>query len=64
MATLEREGHPIVRIHVKDVWHIGQEFFRWEIATAVAYAVIKRNAVGQTVSRMPNKCQALDAGSD
>ncbi len=25
---------------MKDSWHIGQEFFRWEIATAVAGAII------------------------
>jgi transaldolase/glucose-6-phosphate isomerase len=30
----------VARITVKDVWHVGQEFFRWEIATAVAGAVI------------------------
>jgi transaldolase/glucose-6-phosphate isomerase len=40
VAKLENAGHPVVRIDVKDVWHIGQEFFRWEIATAVAGAII------------------------
>ena len=40
VAALERAGHPVARIRVKDVWHIGQEFFRWEIATAVAGAII------------------------
>ena len=40
MEALERAGHPVVRIGVKDIWHIGQEFFRWEIATAVAGAII------------------------
>jgi transaldolase/glucose-6-phosphate isomerase len=39
-AALSRRGHPFVRVNVKDIWHIGQEFFRWEFATAVAYAVI------------------------
>jgi transaldolase/glucose-6-phosphate isomerase len=37
---LERAGHPVVRITVADRYHLGQEFFRWEIATAVAGAVI------------------------
>jgi transaldolase/glucose-6-phosphate isomerase len=46
MAALERDGHPIVHIHVKDIWHIGQEFFRWEIAAAIAFAVTKADAVG------------------
>lgn len=40
VAALERAGHPVARINVKDIWHIGQEFFRWEIAVAVAGAII------------------------
>lgn len=40
VAALERAGHPVVRINMKDIWHIGQEFYRWEIATAVAGAII------------------------
>ena len=40
MAALEREGHPVVRISVKDTWHIGQELFRLEIATAVACVIM------------------------
>jgi transaldolase/glucose-6-phosphate isomerase len=38
--ALAKAGHPVVRIEVKDDDAIGQEFFRWEIATAVAGAVI------------------------
>jgi transaldolase / glucose-6-phosphate isomerase len=40
VEALEQAGHPVARIRVKDFWHIGQEFFRWEIATAVAGAII------------------------
>ncbi len=40
VAALETAGHPVARISVKDIWHIGQEFFRWEIATGVAGAII------------------------
>jgi transaldolase / glucose-6-phosphate isomerase len=40
VEALERAGHPVAKISVKDVWHIGQEFFRWEIATAVAASII------------------------
>jgi transaldolase/glucose-6-phosphate isomerase len=40
VEALERAGHPVARVHVKDIWRIGQEFFRWEIATAVAGAII------------------------
>jgi transaldolase / glucose-6-phosphate isomerase len=40
MAEVERAGHPVVRIAVADRYHIGQEFFRWEFATAVAGAIL------------------------
>ena len=40
LEALERAGHPVLRFAVADVYAIGQEFFRWEIATAVAGAVI------------------------
>jgi transaldolase/glucose-6-phosphate isomerase len=40
VEALEEAGHPVARILVKDVWHIGQEFFRWEVAVAVAGAII------------------------
>jgi len=35
-----KAGHPLVRIVMKSIDHIGQEFFRFEIATAVAGAVL------------------------
>jgi transaldolase / glucose-6-phosphate isomerase len=38
--ALERAGQPVVRISVLDVYNLGQEFFRWEIATAVAGSII------------------------
>jgi transaldolase/glucose-6-phosphate isomerase len=40
LKALETAGHPVARIKVKDIWHIGQEFFRWEVAVAVAGAII------------------------
>ena len=42
-----KAGHPVAKITVKDVWSIGQEFFRWEIATAVAGAIIGINPFDQ-----------------
>ena len=36
LAALEAAGHPVVRIVMKSIDHIGQEFFRFEMATAVA----------------------------
>jgi transaldolase/glucose-6-phosphate isomerase len=47
VAALEKEGHPIVRIAVQDPDAIGEEFFRWEIATAVAGSIIGINAFNQ-----------------
>jgi transaldolase / glucose-6-phosphate isomerase len=38
--ALERAGHPIVRIALASAKTVAQEFFRFEIATAVAGAVI------------------------
>jgi transaldolase/glucose-6-phosphate isomerase len=40
VAALEAAGHPVVRIVVSDKMQLGQEFFRWEMATAVAGSVI------------------------
>ncbi|HVV92281.1 MAG TPA: bifunctional transaldolase/phosoglucose isomerase [Hyphomicrobiales bacterium] len=40
LAALEKAGHPVVRIVLSGPEAIGQEFFRWEIATAVAGAEI------------------------
>ena len=45
--TLEKAGNPVIRIAVFDTYDLGQEFFRWEIATAVAGSVIGINAFNQ-----------------
>ncbi|MGH9738223.1 MAG: bifunctional transaldolase/phosoglucose isomerase [Candidatus Acidiferrales bacterium] len=45
--ALEKAGQPVVRISVRDVYDVAQEFFRWEIATAVAGSVIGINAFNQ-----------------
>lgn len=36
IARLEAAGFPVVRIEITDIYNLGQEFFRWEFATAVA----------------------------
>ncbi|PSB58436.1 bifunctional transaldolase/phosoglucose isomerase [Chamaesiphon polymorphus] len=36
---LERD-YPVVRIDISDAYQLGQEFFRWEIATAVAGSIL------------------------
>jgi transaldolase/glucose-6-phosphate isomerase len=47
IATLEKAGQPVVRIQVANNYELGQEFFRWEIATAVAGSIIGINAFNQ-----------------
>jgi transaldolase / glucose-6-phosphate isomerase len=47
IAALEAAGHPVVRITVHDRMQLGQEFFRWEMATAVAGSIIGINPFDQ-----------------
>ncbi len=47
LDALEKAGHPVVRIAVTAPQHIGQEFFRFEIATAVAGSVMGINPFDQ-----------------
>jgi transaldolase / glucose-6-phosphate isomerase len=45
--AIEKAGHPLVRISISDPYDLGAEFFRWEIATAVAGSIIGINAFNQ-----------------
>jgi transaldolase/glucose-6-phosphate isomerase len=47
VAALEKAGQPVVRITLPNTYSLGQEFFRWEIATAVAGSIIGINAFNQ-----------------
>jgi transaldolase/glucose-6-phosphate isomerase len=47
IAVLEGAGQPVVRITVTEGYHIGQEFFRFELATAVAGAILGINPFDQ-----------------
>jgi transaldolase/glucose-6-phosphate isomerase len=47
VAALEKAGQPVVRITLANTYTLGQEFFRWEIATAVAGSIIGINAFNQ-----------------
>jgi transaldolase/glucose-6-phosphate isomerase len=40
VEELERAGHPVVRIVVDDPYDLGEEFFRWQFATAVAGSIL------------------------
>ena len=47
LEDIERAGHPMIRIELETLYHISQEFFRWEFATAVAGSVMKINPFNQ-----------------
>ncbi|MGC2539395.1 MAG: bifunctional transaldolase/phosoglucose isomerase [Candidatus Sulfotelmatobacter sp.] len=47
LAAIEKAGHPVVRISMADIYDLGAEFFRWEIATAVAGSIIGIDAFNQ-----------------
>lgn len=47
MAAVEAAGHPVVHIELDDIHALSQEMFRWEIATAVAGAVMGINPFDQ-----------------
>jgi transaldolase/glucose-6-phosphate isomerase len=47
ILALEQAGQPVVRISIADIHDIGEEFFRWEIATAVAGSILGINAFNQ-----------------
>jgi transaldolase / glucose-6-phosphate isomerase len=47
LKALGSAGHPVVEIELADTYDLGQEFFRWEIATAVAGSILKINPFNQ-----------------
>jgi transaldolase/glucose-6-phosphate isomerase len=47
VAALEKAGHPVVRIELADLINLGEEFFLWEVATAVAGSLLGINAFDQ-----------------
>ncbi|MEO0771010.1 MAG: bifunctional transaldolase/phosoglucose isomerase, partial [Cyanobacteria bacterium J06649_4] len=47
IAALVAAGHPVIQIKVADAYQLGQEFFRWEMATAVAGSILGIHAFNQ-----------------
>lgn len=47
VAALQAAGHPVVTILMRDALDLGAEFFRWEVATAIASAVLEINPFDQ-----------------
>jgi hypothetical protein len=59
IAGLEKAGHPVIRIELKDKFSLGAEYLRWEIATATAGVVMGINAFDQ-----PNVAESKKNTSD
>lgn len=47
VEKLEKAGQPVVRLAMRDVYDAAEQFFTWEIATAVAGSVMGINAFNQ-----------------
>ncbi len=47
VEALQAAGHPVVRIDCTSLLNLGQEFFRWEMATATAGSLLGINAFDQ-----------------
>ncbi|HSJ88459.1 MAG TPA: bifunctional transaldolase/phosoglucose isomerase [Anaerolineales bacterium] len=47
VSALREAGQPVITINLEDLLDLGQEFFRWEIATATAGAILGINAFDQ-----------------
>ena len=47
LQLLEQAGHPVITILMNDALDLGAEFYRWEVATAVASAVFGINPFDQ-----------------
>jgi len=47
VEALEAAGQPVVRINIATTLDLGEEFFRWEVATAIAGAILGINPFDQ-----------------
>ena len=55
MQTVRTAGQPVIRLDLSDKYDLGAEFFRWELATAIAGSYLGINPFDQ-----PNVQQAKD----
>ncbi|HEX9757191.1 MAG TPA: bifunctional transaldolase/phosoglucose isomerase [Nitrospiria bacterium] len=47
VEALSNAGQPVIQIFVEEIYNLGQEFFRWEIATAVVGSILRINPFNQ-----------------
>jgi transaldolase/glucose-6-phosphate isomerase len=64
-AALLANGHPLVRIELRDKLDLGQEFFRWEFAVAAAGAVLGIHPFNQPDVQLAKDLakRAMDGGA-
>jgi glucose-6-phosphate isomerase len=63
LAGLEAAGHPVIRITIADPMDLGGEFVRWEVATAIAGAVLRIDPFDQpNVEEAKEQARALLSG--
>ena len=63
VEKLQQAGHPVLVFGLSDIYDLGVEFYRWEVATAFACAVLGINAFDQpdvqdSKTRTVNKIKA------
>jgi len=60
LSALQKAGHPCLTFCLEDAYELGAEFFKWEMAVAVACALLKINAFDQPdVQAAKDKTKAL-----
>ncbi len=59
LNSLQKAGHPVVKIDMKNKLSIGSEFFKWELATATAGRIIDVNPFDQ-----PNVAESKENTKD
>ena len=47
MKTLREASHPVIEFSIPNIYDIGAEIYRWEVATAIACSVLGVNAFDQ-----------------
>ncbi len=56
LSAIEKAGHPVLTLRLKEASDLGGEFFRWEMATAIACALMKINAFDQPDVQAAKEC--------
>jgi transaldolase/glucose-6-phosphate isomerase len=67
-ASLEGAGHPVIRVRLGNIFSLGREFFRWEVAVAAAGSVLGIHPFNQPdvelAKELARTAMARDSGCD